>query len=231
MKKVLSTLALVPLLAAVLPAQRPWQQVTVPSLRDVAANFKAPPHEYGAIQPFTSWNGPDANERKTRIVQDLDRLSANGVFVVNVSPGRGEPMYLTPEHMNQMKFVVQEAAKRGMKIWLQDESDYPSGFAGGKISKEYPQLGMQGIVGDIRVHVMPGQTLAMPVPPDTLAIMALKSSPDQQVQAAIPVPLPSNNGQLKWTVPAEGSTPNEPRFFWDVVFVRHIYVSSPTRNF
>ena len=89
MKKVLSTLALIPLLAAVLPAQRPWQQITVPSVRDVAANFKAPPHEYGAIQPFTSWNGPDANERKARIVQDLDRLSANGIFIVNVSPGRG----------------------------------------------------------------------------------------------------------------------------------------------
>src|ERR1039457_5990675 len=116
MKRVSQALALIPFLAFVLLAQRPWQQVTVPSLRDVAANFKAPPHEYGAIQPFTSWNGPDANERKTRIVQDRDRLSANGVFVVNVSPGRGEPMYLTPEHMNQMKFVVQEAAKRGMKI-------------------------------------------------------------------------------------------------------------------
>jgi hypothetical protein len=144
MKKVFSTLALVPLLAAVLPAQRPWQQITVPSVRDVAANFKAPPHEYGAIQPFLSWNGGDANERKARIVQDLDRLSANGIFVVNVSPGRGVPMYLTPEHMDQMKFVVQEAKKRGMKMWLQDESDYPSGFAGGKISQLYPQLGHAG---------------------------------------------------------------------------------------
>jgi len=30
MKQVLSTLAMIPLLAAVLPAQRPWQQITVP---------------------------------------------------------------------------------------------------------------------------------------------------------------------------------------------------------
>ena len=47
-------LVLIPLLAGALPAQRPWQQITFPSVRDVAANFKAPPHEYGAIQPFTS---------------------------------------------------------------------------------------------------------------------------------------------------------------------------------
>jgi hypothetical protein len=230
MKKVFITLAMVLLLAPVLPAQRPWQQITFPPVRDVAANFKAPPHEYGAIQPFTSWNGPDANERMSRIVQDLDRLSANGIFVVNVSPGRGAPMYLTPEHMTQMKFVVQEAKKRGMKLWLQDESDYPSGFAGGKISQQYPQLGMQGIVADIHVRVAPGQTLTMPAPPDTLGIMALETGQDQQLHNIIAIPVPSN-GQLKWTVPNEGSTPNEPRYTWEVVFVRHIYVSSPTRNF
>ena len=93
---------LFPLLAAALPAQRPWQQITVPSVREAAANFKAPPHEYGAIQPFMGWNGPDAKERMARIVQDLDRLSPNGVFVVNMSPGRGEPKYLSPEHMTQV---------------------------------------------------------------------------------------------------------------------------------
>src|ERR1019366_4631943 len=207
MKRVSPALALIPLLAAVLPAQRPWQQITVPSVRDVAANFKAPPREYGAIQPFASWNGPDARER---MVQDFDRLAANGIFVVNMSPGRGEPKYLSPEHVSQVKFAVQEAAKRGMKLWIQDESDYPSGFAGGNISRQYPQLAMQGIVADIRVRVIPGQTLSMPAPPDTLAIFATKTSTDQKVQGVVNIPVPAN-GRLKWTVPAEGSTPNEPR--------------------
>ena len=230
MKKVLCTLAIVPLLAAVLPAQRPWQQVAFPSVKDVAANFRQPPPEYGAIQPFMSWNGPDANERKARIVEDLDRLASSNVFMVNVSPGRGVPLYLTPEHMTQMKFVVQEAKKRGMKIWLQDESDYPSGFAGGKIRQQYPQLGMQGIVADIRVRVAPGQTLTMPVPSDTLGIMATETARDGTLHNVVPIPVPANS-QLKWTVPNEGSTPNEPGYSWEVVFVRHIYVSSPTRNF
>jgi hypothetical protein len=230
MKKVLSTLALIPLLAAVLSAQRPWQQITVPSVRDVAANFREPPHYYGAIQPFMSWNGPDANERKARIVADLDRLASSNVFIVNVSPGRGIPAYLSPEHMAQMKFIVQEAKKRDMKIWLQDESDYPSGFAGGKIRQQYPQLGMQGILADIHVRVAPGQTLTMPVPSDTLGIMATETARDQTLHNVVSIPVPAN-GQLKWTVPNEGSTPNEPNYSWEVVFVRHIYVSSPTRNF
>jgi hypothetical protein len=230
MKKVLSTLALIPLLAAVLPAQRPWQQITVPSVREAAANFREPPHYYGAIQPFMSWNGPDAKERQARIVDDLDRLASSNVFMVNVSPGRGAPLYLTPEHMAQMKFVVQEAKKRGMKIWLQDESDYPSGFAGGKIRQQYPQLGMQGILADIHVRVAPGQTLTMPAPSDTLGIMATETARDGTLHNVVPIPVPAD-GQLKWTVPNEGSTPNEPGYSWEVVFVRHIYVSSPTRNF
>ena len=144
----------IPLLFSLtLPAQRPWQQITVPTIREAAANFKTPPREYGAIQPFASWNGPDAKDRMARIVQDLDRLAANGIFVFNMSPGRGEPKYLSPEHMDEVKFVVQEAAKRGMKLWIQDESDYPSGFAGGIIGQRYPQLTMQGIVADTRISV------------------------------------------------------------------------------
>jgi hypothetical protein len=230
MKKVFRSLAIVPLLAAVSQAQRPWQQITVPSLREAAANFKAPPHEYGALQPFTSWNGSDPAEIRSRIVRDLDRMVANGLYMFNLSPGRGEPKYLTPAHMDQVKFTVQEAAKRGMRIWIQDESDYPSGFAGGFISKLYPQLGMQGLVADIRVHVVPGQTLTMPVPPDTLGIMALKTTPDTTLVGVIPIAVPENL-QLKWITPNEGSTPNEPRYNWEVVFVRHVYVSSPTRNF
>jgi hypothetical protein len=230
MKRISKLLALIPFLAAALPAQRPWQEITVPSLSEVAANFKAPPHEYGAIQPFASWNGADPKEVRQRIVRDFDLLAANGIFVVNLSPGRGEPKYLSPEHLEQVKFTVQEAAKRGMRLWIQDESDYPSGFGGGNISRQYPQLGMQGMVADIHVRVVPGQTLTMPAPPDTLAIFATKTSTDQKIQGVVNIPVPAN-GQLKWTVPAEGSTPNEPRLSWEVVFVRHIYVSSPTRNF
>jgi hypothetical protein len=98
------------------PAQRPWQQITIPSLREVAANFKSPPREYGAIQPFASWNGPDPQEVRARIVRHFDRLAANGIFVVNLSPGRGSPRHLSPEHMDQVKFTVEEAAKRGMRL-------------------------------------------------------------------------------------------------------------------
>jgi hypothetical protein len=214
-------------------AVRPWQQVTVPSTAEVAANFKAPPHEYGAIQPFQSWDGTDPAVIRANIVRDLDRLSATGVFIVNMSPGRrspGEPAYLSPGHMDQVKFVVAEAAKRNMRLWIQDESDYPSGFAGGYISERYPELGMQDIVSDITVRVAPGQTLQMPVPADTLAIWATERDAQNAISKVIAIPVPAD-WQLKYQAPNEGTTPNEPRFTWQVQFLRHVYLSSPTRNF
>ena len=209
-------LLLLPFLAPSMLAQRPWQEVTVPSVSEVAANLKSPPHEYGAIQPFASWNGADPQEVRARIVRDFDRLSANGIFIVNLSPGRrvpGEGKYLSPEHMDQVKFTVAEAAKRNMRLWLQDESDYPSGFAGGYITERFPQLGMQDIVADIQVRVQPGQTLEMPVPPDTLAIMAIETDNSLQIKQVIPIPVPKDL-QLKWLTPNEGSTPREPHYNW-----------------
>ena len=183
-----TTLALLlfPFLATVLqaqaPAQRPWQEITVPTVGQVAANFKSPPHEYGAISPFTGWDGPDPVALKQRITADLDRMSANGMFVFNLASGKkspGEPPYLSPGHMDEVKFIAAEAAKRNMRFWIQDESNYPSGFAGGYIQERYPQLGMQVMTADISVRVVTGQMLEMPVPPDTLAIWAVREQTER----------------------------------------------------
>ena len=209
------------LLALALMAQRPWQQIVIPSLAEVAANFKTPPREYGAIQPFASWNGPDA---KSRVAPDLDRLSANGIFVVNVSPGRGEPKYLSPDHMSLVKLIVQEAAKRNMRLWIQDESDYPSGFAGGLVSEQHPELTMQGIDADIRISVMPGQTLKMPVPPDTLGALAIYPATGTVQTVKL------DSGGISWMAPAPPQGAAGYPKPWELVPVRHVFRSSPTRS-
>jgi hypothetical protein len=127
--------------AATRTQPRPWQEITVPTVAQAAQNFKLPPHEYGAIQAFQGWNGADVDALHKRITADLDRMSANGMFLFNLAPGRrgpGEPAYLSDGHMDEVKFIVAEAAKRNMRMWVQDESDYPSGFADGYISERYP---------------------------------------------------------------------------------------------
>ncbi|MDP9170642.1 MAG: hypothetical protein M3N54_08500 [Acidobacteriota bacterium] len=208
------------LFGAVLLAQRPWQQLTLPSVREAAANFKTPPREYGAIH-WALWGGELTKER---IVSEFDQLVANGVYIVNFGPSQKmNPKYLSPEHIALTKFAVEEAAKRGMKVWLADEGSYPSGFAGGKIGTDYPQLTMQGIDADIRINVMPGQTLTMPTPPDTLG--ALMVHPQTGATALVPI----DPKQIKWTAPAPppgaGGAPQP----WQLLLVRHMFRSSPTR--
>jgi len=173
--------------------------------------------------------GSNLQNARERIVQDLDRLAANGVFVVNMAPVRGphpDPKYLSPEHMSLVKIAVQEAAKRGMKLWLQDESDYPTGFAGGKMIEQYPQLCMQGIIADVRIAVVPGQRFSMPAPPDTLG--AFFVDPATGTTQIVPV----RDGQLKWIppppIPPDNGGSNEPV---DLIIVRHVYRSGPTRSF
>jgi hypothetical protein len=233
------TLLLLPILipALLAPAQttqptpRPWQEITVPTVAQAAANFKSPPHEYGAIQAFQNWNGTDIPALHQRITADLDRMAANGMFIVNLAPGRrtaGEPAYLSPGHMDEVKFIVAEAAKRNMRLWIQDESDYPSGFADGYISERYPQLGMQVMAADLHLHVAPGELLELPLPTTTLAVWATATDNAGKISQTIPIPVPADL-QLKWRVPSVGSTPNEPHLNWQVSILRHIYLSSPTR--
>jgi hypothetical protein len=89
--------------------------------------------------------------------------------------------------MDLVKTVVQECKKRGMKVWIEGDCGYPDGFAGGLISKEYPQLGMQGIVSDAHVTVAAGQMLDIPLPPDTLGIVA-NPRPATATPAETPTP-------------------------------------------
>ena len=71
-----------------------------------------------------------------------------------INNSRGvQPKYLSPEYMDLVKTVVQECKKNGMKVWIEGDCGYPDGFAGGLISKDYPQLGMQGIIADAHCTV------------------------------------------------------------------------------
>jgi hypothetical protein len=211
--KTLCRLVLLACLPCMLGATRPWQQITNPSLAEAAAAFPAPPREYGAIH-WAIWGGPITKER---ILADLDRLEANGVYVYMLNNSNGmKPKYFTPEYLDLIKLVASECKKRGMKLWIEDDGGYPSGFAGGMISKDYPNLGMQGIVADARVSVVPGQTLRMALPSDTLGVLAFnRANPEGVV-----LPMPAG-GKFAWTAPSAGIS--------EVVFVRHVYRSSPTR--
>lgn len=201
-------------------AQSPWQQITVPSVREASAAFATPPAEYGAIH-WAIWGGQQSKEK---IVKDIDQIHANGGTVYMINNSRGLlPKYFTPEYLDLVKTVVQECKKLGMKVWIEGDAGYPDGFAGGMISRDYPDLGMQGIVADAKYTVAAGQTLKITLPENTLGILAnprASARGNAPVPPGVIVPLPVD-GQFRWTPPGQG--------MWEVSFVRHVYRSSPTR--
>lgn len=142
MKKILFLLIVSIVANIFLNAQQPWQQFSDISTKEISGNFKSPPSEYGMIL-WWGWDGPMTD---TVIKRDLDRIKAMGFRGVMVEAGYGmTAKYLSPEWFALVKIAVGEAKTRGMRVWIEDEGKYPSGFAGGKFSNERPDLKMQGL--------------------------------------------------------------------------------------
>jgi len=130
-----------PSVADAQPVVRDWQKITVPTVRDAARKFANPPAEY-SLTMWWFWNGEmtDANIRR-----DLADLKARGVHSVMLwcYNGLTNLEYLSPAWFERVKFAVQEARRAGVRVWIADEGCYPSGFIGGKVTRERPWQRMQ----------------------------------------------------------------------------------------
>ncbi len=211
--KILSRLTLLICLSSALRAAQPWREITVPTVAEAAAAFPQPPREYGTIH-WAIWGGAVTKER---ILGDIEHMHANGAYIIMINNSRGlQPKYFSPEYLELVKYTVAECKKRGMKVWIENDAGYPDGMAGGIISRDYPQLGMQALVADAHYSVAAGQTLKIPVPPDTVGILGYTRQAG--LTAVLPIPA---SGQFEWTAPNPGMS--------EVVFVRHVFRSSPTR--
>ena len=91
--------------------------------------------------------GWDGQIDSTIIERDLDAIEACGFRSVIIEPGynMGEP-YLSQQWFANVRIMANAVERRGMKMWIIDEGKYPSGMAGGKFSKERPDLCMQALI-------------------------------------------------------------------------------------
>jgi hypothetical protein len=216
--RVLLGFALLACFSPRLGAAQPWQEIAMPTVAQAAALFANPPKEYGAIYWALGW--PPARER---ILADIELVSANGGGGYMINSGSRQTKYLSPEYFELFKFTVEECKKRGLKIWVDGEDGYPDGFAGGRISRLYPQLGMQGIIADARYKVAAGQTLNIPLPLGTLGIIANPREGDDAPVAgpANPpsreLPLPTD-GEFRWTAPGSTISGGDRNLSWEVNF-------------
>jgi hypothetical protein len=191
---------------------RPWQQLQMPTAARVAAVWNDPPSAYGP-EPYYGMGGPITIDV---IRRDLDTMKASGWRAVTVQYGAGAGFdYMSPQYLSLFRQLVLEAKKRGMKVWIVDDAGYPSGFAGGKFTSEHPELRMQILMAAKTVTISQGQSIDEQVPPHTVVVSALPSLSGNAMT------LPVTDGRVRWTAPT-GS--------WTVVFVAHVFRTSPTRS-
>jgi hypothetical protein len=192
--------------------KNPWQKMQMPTAAEVATAWKNPPSEYGP-EPYFGLNGTVTIES---LAHDLDTAKSIGFHAVTVQAGNSMATpYLTPEYFAFFKQFAEEARKRDMKIWIVDDLGYPSGFAGGLISKQKPELRMQALSLTPGIAVKAGATLNQSVSPNAVVAVAVSATGDH-------MPVAVTGGKIAWTAPAGGD--------WTVYVVEHIFRSSQVKG-
>lgn len=98
------------------------------------ALFQTPPVEYRGI-PFWSWN---CRLTRERIDEQLEYFQEMGFGGVDIHPRTGlDTEYLGEEYMQLIRYTVKRCNERGLRCWLYDEDRFPSGNAGGLVTKNY----------------------------------------------------------------------------------------------
>ncbi|MBQ8356786.1 MAG: hypothetical protein IJX39_03150 [Clostridia bacterium] len=104
--------------------------------------FKKPTAEYRGT-PFWAWNCDLEEKELVRQIDVLQKMGFGG-FHMHVRAGMSTP-YLSEEFMDLISACVDKAKKNEMLAWLYDEDRWPSGFAGGLVTKD-PQYRQRFLV-------------------------------------------------------------------------------------
>ncbi len=99
----------------------------IKELKEILKN----PHDEFSVAPFWLLNG-DLNEKE--LLRQLKEIYLKGIREFFIHPRFGlEIPYLSEEwHMN-VNIILKKAKELNMKVWIYDEIDWPSGYAGGNV--------------------------------------------------------------------------------------------------
>ena len=146
--------------------------------------FEAPEPEHTAC-PFWFWNGdlePD------EIIRQIGLMFDKGIrsFVIHARVGLTVP-YLSDTWFERCELALEEAARRGMKVWLYDEDNWPSGYAGGRVLARNADYVAQHLALE-RHYLSEGETLRLTLehPEQVRAVLACRI---EQVEALSANPL------------------------------------------
>lgn len=95
--------------------------------------FKAPTSEYRAV-PFWSWNCELKPDLLTKQIECMKKMGFGG-YNMHSRVGLATP-YLSDEFMNLVRLCIEKGKAEGMYSWIYDEDKWPSGYAGGFVTKD-----------------------------------------------------------------------------------------------
>lgn len=95
-------------------------------------SFKAP-HNSLRASPFWAWDSLITKKGVKEQISIMKEMGFGGFFI-HSRVGMNVP-YLSEEWFDRIKDCVSEAKKLGMDAWLYDEDRWPSGFAGGLVTR------------------------------------------------------------------------------------------------
>jgi len=143
----------------------------VDRLDEWVRNWSDPPAEYRGA-PFWSWNAELDPERLARAIESMHAAGMGGFFM-HSRYGLKTP-YLSDEWFRCVSACLAKARQLGMKAYLYDEDRWPSGPAGGLVTRDH---------ADYRMHYLQARPAGRPAREggETLATFAIRRDRDGRV--------------------------------------------------
>ena len=165
--------------------------------------FKNPPKQYKPM-PFWHINDSMTTEGIWQQMSDAkEKAGFAGVSVLPLAPkkdGKGGtlPKFLTEDYLKRYQDVIDAAKKLEMQVILYDDNDFPSGMAGGKLGELFPEHTMKRL-DKIEREITGPAVFSDSVPKGRImSVVAMNDKTFERIE----IGSYSNNGLIKWDVPA-----------------------------
>jgi hypothetical protein len=162
---------------------------------DAGDEFKNPP---AALRPMPFWhiNGALTTEEiKAQLRDSRDKSGFGGVAVLPVA--ETQPKYLSEDYFASYADILDTARELGMEVVLYDDTGFPSGTAGGRLSELFPDDTLKRL--DMTEEVVQGPADYVKVLPAG-ALMSVVAMNTQTLQR-LDITASASGGNLAWKAP------------------------------
>lgn len=197
------------------------------------------------IFPFF-WQHGEEEKVLREYMKVIDESNIKAVCVES----RPHPDYCGPGWWHDMDIIMDEARKRDMKVWILDDSHFPTGFANGAMAEADPLLARRSMVHQMAVCTEPGTEMKIDLtqyrnapewklnfiegmmsqgktaellPGDDIISISLIKEGGAGEEDVIDLTAQADNDELIFTVPAEGT--------WNLHICHSTRNAGPHRNY